>query len=83
MVRISDMELSATAYLLTQKDMISDLREFVFGQFRTYQIAVQDVENRTGLSFGNLHDHDPMTRRSFAAPGTTARLVEGPGDILL
>ncbi|HST05754.1 MAG TPA: DNA/RNA non-specific endonuclease [Chloroflexia bacterium] len=83
MVRTSDMKLSATAYLLTQKDMISDLREFVFGQFRTYQIAVQDVENRTGLSFGNLHDYDPMTRRSLAATGTTARLVEGPGDILL
>src|SRR4030095_13075758 len=41
-----DGELSVTAYVLSQADMITGL-EFVFGEFRTYQVPLTDVESWT------------------------------------
>lgn len=52
-------KLHATAYILSQKDLITDL-EFVFGQFRTYQLPVAALEETTGLSFGKLKNFDPL-----------------------
>jgi endonuclease G len=54
-------ELFATAYIISQSDLISDL-EFAFGKFRTYQVPIADIENRTGMTFGNLRDYDPLGR---------------------
>jgi endonuclease G len=50
--------LSATAYLLSQANLLTDL-EFVYGQFRTYQVPVSHIQTLTGLDFGNLVDFDP------------------------
>lgn len=49
-----DGTLSATAYLLSQKDLIGGLETvgFTFGQFRTFQVPVATIEQLTGLSFG-------------------------------
>lgn len=58
MVRADTGKLSATAYILSQANMITDL-EFVFGQFRTYQVPVAQIEKLTGLRFGKLKDFDP------------------------
>lgn len=52
-------ELSATAYLQTQKNMIENL-EFAYGEYKTYQIPVARVEEITGLDFGTLSKHDPI-----------------------
>lgn len=60
MVR-DDGELSATAYILSQADMIQGL-EFVFGEFRTYQLPIVKLEELTHLDFGTLRDHDPKRR---------------------
>lgn len=59
MVNTVTQKLSATAYMISQKDLISNL-EFVFGQFRTYQLPVKSIENLTGLDFGKLKDCDPL-----------------------
>lgn len=68
MVREETGELSATAYVLSQANMLTDL-EFVFGQFRTYQVPIAHVERLTGLRFGRLKDFDPKgTREAVAAP---------------
>ena len=49
-----------------QHCQLTDL-EFVFGQFRTYQVPVSEVEKRTGLDFGKLRRADPLKdRESFA-----------------
>ena len=58
MIREDTGELSATAYILSQANMITDL-EFVYGQFRTYQVPVTQIEKLTGLRFGKLKDFDP------------------------
>lgn len=51
--------LSVSAYLLSQADELGEL-EFVFGEFRTYQVPVAEIEKKTGLSFGDLVDFDPL-----------------------
>lgn len=52
--------LSATAYLVSQASLIEKMMEdFVFGKYRTYQVAVKHIEELTGLSF-NLSAYDPL-----------------------
>jgi len=60
MVRKRDgkQNLSATAYLLSEANLLTDL-EFVFGQFRTYQVPISYIQQLTGLDFGNLVNNDP------------------------
>jgi endonuclease G len=68
MVKEETGELSATAYILSQANMLTDL-EFVFGQFRTYQVPVTQLEKLTGLRFGRLKNFDPKGRQEgVAAP---------------
>lgn len=78
----TDGALSATAYLQSQRQLIAGLRGFVYGQYKTYQVRVADIEAFTGLNFGELRDHDPL-----AMPGTrriaTAVVVDGAEDIVL
>ena len=52
-------KLSATAYVMSQDDLLGD-REFVFGQHKTWQVAVATVERRAGLSWTGLADADPF-----------------------
>lgn len=69
--------LSATAYLLSQEELVGDLKEvapvaegeedFAFGAFKTFQVPVSEIEKLTGLSFGSLSDHDPLATRDEAA----------------
>lgn len=55
----ADGNLSATAYLQTQKNLIVDL-EFAFGEYKTYQVPVTRIEALTGLDFGALRNFDPL-----------------------
>ena len=59
-------ELTATAYVVSQKSLVSDL-EFVFGQFKTYQVSIADIERRTNLDFGRLKDFDPLAHEESVA----------------
>jgi endonuclease G len=65
-------ELSATAYLLSQEQLIEGLEvaveEFSYGEYRTFQVPVRRVEELTGLSFGSLADADPLERMEAAVP---------------
>ncbi|MDO5708425.1 MAG: DNA/RNA non-specific endonuclease [Andreesenia angusta] len=55
----NDGKLSATAYLQTQKNMIDNL-EFAFGEYETYQVPIELIENITGLDFNDLRKYDPV-----------------------
>ena len=66
-------KLHATAYMLSQRDLISNL-EFVFGQFRTYQVPVAEVERRTGLVMAKLRRADPLRDQESFAIREIARL---------
>jgi endonuclease G len=68
-------KLHATAYVLSQKDLITDL-EFVFGQFRTYQLPIADLEQRTGLDFGKLSNFDPLKDQETFAIREISKLEE-------
>ena len=57
-------DLSATAYLLSQRELIAGLEvvpeEFSYGAYKTFQVPVRRVEEQTRLSFGSLSDADPL-----------------------
>jgi len=59
-------ELSATAYLQTQENLIVGDLEFVYGQFQTYQVPVTKIEELTGLNFGELRQADPLVEGQAA-----------------
>jgi endonuclease G len=60
--------LSATAYLLSQADLLEKgleeklaaEEEFSFGEYRTFQVRVSEIEALTGLAFGSLTGFDPL-----------------------
>ncbi|MGY1709849.1 DNA/RNA non-specific endonuclease [Geodermatophilus sp. SYSU D00758] len=64
--------LHATAYLLSQGDLIRELLErrdrrealegFVLGPYRTFQLAVRDLADATGLDLSSYVGADPLTR---------------------
>ncbi|MFB5760912.1 DNA/RNA non-specific endonuclease [Paenibacillus medicaginis] len=74
----TDGRLSATAYLLSQKSFIDDL-EFAFGEYKTYQVPIQQIEELTGLGFGELKQHDPL----HGQEAVVQRVITEPGDIVL
>jgi endonuclease G, mitochondrial len=79
-IRKTDRTLSATAYLQSQRNLISGLREFGYGEYKTYQVPVAHIEGLTGLDFGKLREHDPLSRlKGFAQ----AVAIGGAGDIVL
>ena len=89
-VRDDTRELSATGYVLSQRDMITGF-EFVFGTFKTYQVVIRKIAEVTGLDFGRLPDFDPKARvrqrpragGGFeAAPEPEATEIRGPADLV-
>ena len=70
--------LTATAYIVSQKDLLSRL-EFVFGQFKTYQTPIAEIERRTNLDFGALKQFDPLGQQEAAG----LRALVSPEDLLL
>ncbi|MFW9969249.1 MAG: DNA/RNA non-specific endonuclease [Candidatus Odinarchaeota archaeon] len=57
----SDNGPSATAYLLSQSNLISDLLEtFSYGKYKTYQVPITTIIDKTGIDFSNLINYDPM-----------------------
>jgi len=57
----SNNKLSATAYIVSQKDLIDNLEaEFAFGKYKTFQVSIETIEQLTGLDFGNLKSVQPL-----------------------
>jgi len=71
-------QLSATGYLLSQAVLIEDL-EFIYGQYKTYQLPISTLEEKTGLIFGNLPQHDPLGM----IESTGAHSINKSTDIIL
>lgn len=78
-----DGDLSATAYLLSQEELIAGLEvapeAFSYGAYRTYQVTVRRVEELTGLTLGALAEADPLDGQE--AVGT--REIGRPDEIVL
>jgi endonuclease G len=82
MVNTETEELTATGYMVSQADLITDI-EFVFGQVRTYQVPLARIEELTGLRFGTLKSADPLEGVE-ALPGVSpVQELRSLGDIRL
>ena len=75
MVHAERKALSATAYVVSQTDLLTNI-EFVFGQFKTYQVPIHRIEALTGLRFGRLKDFDPMRQQESLAVNEIASLED-------
>lgn len=59
-------ELCATGYEMNQEETLQPEEEFVFGQFVSpqmgvaTQVSIRSIEERSGISFGNLAALDPL-----------------------
>ena len=74
--------LSATAYLLSQAELIEGLEadeEFSYGAYRTFQVPVARIQDLTGLTFGELVRADPLDGEEAAV----LREIAGPEDLRL
>jgi endonuclease G, mitochondrial len=77
-----DGQLSATGYMLSQADLVTGL-EFVFGEFRTYQVPLTDLERLTHLDFGTLGDVDPKKDHGVLEVNVRFVPIESAADIQL
>jgi endonuclease G len=79
--------LSATAYLLSQKELIEGLEvspeAFSYAEYRTYQVPVSRVEDLNQLSFGSLANFDPLAQGEHEAAIAVANELEGVEDAVL
>lgn len=73
-----DGRLSATAYVLSQADLISDL-EIIYGEYETYQVPLPKISALTKLDFSHLYSADPLNEES-APP---ALKIRSPRDLRL
>lgn len=78
MQRAKGKKLSATGYIVSQADLLTKL-EFVYGQFKTYQVSLAHIEGKTGLDFGTLKRADPLGKIEALAPRELVR----PADITI
>ena len=53
---------SATAYKVSQEEELSELEVRVFGEYKNYQISIQQVIDETGIDFSALADYDGFTQ---------------------
>jgi endonuclease G len=62
---------------MSQEDFLRD-EEYVFGQHRTWQTRIADIERRAALSFGRLSALDPYDRseEGVARPLTDPSQIE-------
>jgi endonuclease G len=66
-MRKRDGSLASAGYVLSQGDLLkAPPEEFVFGEYKAFQVRVSEVEERTGLSFGELGEHDTFARQRGA-----------------
>jgi endonuclease G len=58
---VSDGRKSATAYMISQSELLEHLRAFGFGRYKTYQVSIGQIERLTSLDFGPLKQYDGFT----------------------
>ncbi|AZF06366.1 DNA/RNA non-specific endonuclease [Pseudomonas sp. R5-89-07] len=77
-----DGKPSASAYMIDQSRELGQL-DLVFGPLRTYQRSVIQIEQLTGIHFGNLADYDGFSNEERATGTRIEALIREPGDIRL
>ncbi|PHX44009.1 endonuclease, partial [Pseudomonas sp. NZIPFR-PS5] len=73
---------SASAYLIDQTRELGKL-ELVFGALRTYRRSVVQIEQLTGISFGELARYDGFSNEEQLTGTRIEALIQRPEDIRL
>jgi endonuclease G len=74
-MRKRDGTLATAAYVLSQGELLKvRAEEFVFGEYKAFQVRVSEVEERTGLRLGKLRDHDSFARLRAAEVGVPEQI---------
>jgi endonuclease G len=71
--RASDGKLTASAFVLSQKDLIADLEAIDFDPFRLFQVSVATLEGRTRLGLAAYRGADVMAHPERISRGTAIR----------
>lgn len=58
---VTEERQSATAYMISQSELLETLRAFGFGRYKTYQVSIEQIEQLTNLDFGELRQFDGYT----------------------
>jgi len=86
-----DGGLRASAFILSQSELLSDLERIDLDPFRLYQVTIADLAERSGLGFPGLSAADLMEHPELVSPAAGAervaprsiREIASVGDLLL
>jgi endonuclease G len=75
---------SATAYKISQEKELSEL-EFAYGQYKTYQISIQEVMDNTDIDFKSLIQYDGFSQHEIESIETNYKIseIKDLNDIML
>ncbi|WP_268796712.1 DNA/RNA non-specific endonuclease [Pseudomonas huanghezhanensis] len=73
---------SASAYMISQTSELGKL-ELVFGELRTYRRSVSQIQQLTGINFGELANYDGFSNEEQITGTRIEALIGGPDDIRL
>ena len=76
---VNNGKLASSGYIVSQQDFMNNL-EFVYGDFQTFHVPIQMIQDKTGLDFGVLLDSDPLQSNESVY---NVRLIKGSSDIVL
>jgi len=80
-------ERAAAAFVLTQADLIEDLKEeFEVGEYKAVQVRIKDLETRTKLDFGTISSWDVLEQEGAEESFTgdlPAVVLESVADVVL
>lgn len=77
-----DGKPSASAYMIDQSRELDQL-DLVFGALRTYRRSVLQIEQLTGLRFGQLASYDGFSNEELATGTRIETLITGPESLRL
>ncbi len=77
-----DGKPSASAYMIDQSRELGEL-SIVFGQLKTWQRSVAQIEQLTGIHFGKLADYDGFSNEERLTGTRIEVKIRRPQDIRL
>lgn len=75
-------KLSITGYLQSQEKHLPEL-EFVYGEFKTYQVPLRKIATLTGLDFDAMLPFDPLQGDGGLEAADRAVEITGPESLVL
>ena len=78
-----NMRPSATAYKISQADLLDEGMAFAFGKYKTYQVSVRSIEGLAFLDFGALRNYDGFSTQETMVAAPMERELADWRDIMI